>query len=134
MKKTVEIEQCHYLEGPKKGQYTITFVFKIGKKRYTYILRTHDFEMTEPITSTCRQESEETIIEIVKFIMEKKKRRFDKYIVRLNQYHSRRTRPSCSLSNYLYEYIISINTSEYIPQNFRCPIPTGTILLIKRPF
>lgn len=95
MKRIVEIEQYHYQAGPKERQYTITFVLKTGsKKRYTYILRTHDFEMTEPITSTCRQESEETIIEIVKFIMTKKKQRFDKYIVHLNQYHSLRTRPS----------------------------------------
>ena len=110
MNKIVEIEQCNRLSSKhKEKQFIITYVLKIGnKKRCTYILNTNDFEMTEPLTSSCKQEREETIIDIAKYILAKKKRRYKEYILHLKHYHSRCTRPSCFLSNYLHERIIGL--------------------------
>lgn len=112
MKKTVVIEQCNRLSPKyKEKQFIITYVLKIGnKKRCSYILNTNDFEMTEPLTSSCKQEKEEAIIDIAKYILAKKKRRYKEYILHLNHYHSKHTRPSCFLSNYLHERIIGLYT------------------------
>lgn len=108
MRKTIEIEQCSRLSPKhKERQFIITYVFKIGsKKRCKYILNTNDFEMTEPLTSSCKQEKEETMIDIAKYILTKKKQRYKKCILRLKHYHSKCTTPSCFLSNYLHERVI----------------------------
>lgn len=120
MKRTVEIEQCKCIcSKHKEKQFIIIYVLKIGNnKRHTYILHTLDFEMIEPLTSGCKQEKEETIINIVQYILEKKKRRYNKFIVNLSPHNSRYRVPSCPLSNYLYERIMGLSTiSDISPKN-----------------
>lgn len=121
MKKTIEIEQCSRLSSKhKERQFIITYVFKIGsKKRCKYILNTNDFEMTEPLTSSCKQEKKETMIDIAKYILAKKKQRYRKCILRLKHYHYKCTSPSCFLSNYLHERVIGLYT-------FRNPVQASS--------
>lgn len=110
MKKTVVIEQCIYLSKRQDTQFIIILVFKIGnKKRCSYILNTHDFEMTEPLISSCKREREDTAIDIARYILAKKRKQgYRKFIVNLKHYHSYYPRPSCYLSNYLHESLITL--------------------------
>lgn len=107
--KTVVIEQCIYLSKRQDTQFIVIFVFKIGNKRCSYILNTHDFEMTEPLTSSCKREREDTAIDIARYILAKKRKQgYRKFIVNLKHYHSCYPRPSCYLSNYMHESLITL--------------------------